>query len=313
MKLIIQIPAYNEEISLPLTLSSIKREYEGIDQVEILVIDDGSTDRTKYIAEDYGVEHILSLKGNMGLAKAFTLGLQRCIEEGADIIVNIDADNQYNADDIDKLIWPIVNNQADIVIGTRPIDRIKHFSFLKKFLQKVGSKTVRLLSSTGTEDAPSGFRAFSRKAAMMMNVFDNYTYTIETIMQSKAKGLTIECVPIRTNSGFRKSKLVKNIFSYVKNSAFTVLRMFIIYRPFRFFAIIGGFLFLLGCLIWLRFFWYFLHGSGNGNLQSLIFSTILIVVGFQTAILGVIADLLGINRKLIEDIQIRVKRLENGK
>ncbi len=313
MKLIIQIPAYNEEISLPLTLSSIKREYEGIDRVEILVIDDGSTDRTKYIAEDYGVEHILSLKGNMGLAKAFTLGLQRCIEEGADIIVNIDADNQYNADDIDKLIWPIVNNQADIVIGTRPIDRIKHFSFLKKFLQKVGSKTVRLLSSTGTEDAPSGFRAFSRKAAMMMNVFDNYTYTIETIMQSKAKGLTIECVPIRTNSGFRKSKLVKNIFSYVKNSAFTVLRMFIIYRPFRFFAIIGGFLFLLGCLIWLRFFWYFLHGSGNGNLQSLIFSTILIVVGFQTAILGVIADLLGINRKLIEDIQIRVKRLENGK
>lgn len=313
MKLIIQIPAYNEEISLPLTLSSIKREYEGIDQVEILVIDDGSTDRTKYIAEDYGVEHILSLKGNMGLAKAFTLGLQRCIEEGADIIVNIDADNQYNADDIDKLIWPIVNNQADIVIGTRPIDRIKHFSFLKKFLQKVGSKTVRLLSSTGTEDAPSGFRAFSRKAAMMMNVFDNYTYTIETIMQSKAKGLTIECVPIRTNSGFRKSKLVKNIFFYVKNSAFTVLRMFIIYRPFRFFAIIGGFLFLLGCLIWLRFFWYFLHGSGNGNLQSLIFSTILIVVGFQTAILGVIADLLGINRKLIEDIQIRVKRLENGK
>lgn len=313
MKLIIQIPAYNEEISLPLTLSSIKREYEGIDQVEILVIDDGSTDRTKYIAEDYGVEHILSLKGNMGLAKAFTLGLQRCIEEGADIIVNIDADNQYNADDIDKLIWPIVNNQADIVIGTRPIDRIKHFSFIKKALQKVGSKTVRLLSSTGTEDAPSGFRAFSRKAAMMMNVFDNYTYTIETIMQSKAKGLTIECVPIRTNSGFRKSKLVKNIFSYVKNSAFTVLRMFIIYRPFRFFAIIGGFLFLLGCLIWLRFFWYFLHGTGNGNLQSLIFSTILIVVGFQTAILGVIADLLGINRKLIEDVQIRVKRLENGK
>lgn len=313
MKLIIQIPAYNEEISLPLTLSSIKREYEGIDQVEILVIDDGSTDRTKYIAEDYGVEHILSLKGNMGLAKAFTLGLQRCIEEGADIIVNIDADNQYNADDIDKLIWPIVNNQTDIVIGTRPIDRIQHFSPLKKMLQKVGSKTVRLLSSTGTEDAPSGFRAFSRKAAMMMNVFDNYTYTIETIMQSKAKGLTIECVPIRTNSGFRKSKLVKNIFSYVKNSAFTVLRMFIIYRPFRFFAIIGGFLFLLGCLIWLRFFWYFLNGAGNGNLQSLIFSTILIVVGFQTAILGVIADLLGINRKLIEDIQIRVKKIENGK
>lgn len=313
MKLIIQIPAYNEEISLPLTLSSIKRYYEGIDCVEILVINDGSTDRTKYIAEEYGVEHILTLKSNMGLAKAFTLGLQRCIEEGADIIVNIDADNQYNAEDIDKLIWPIVNNHADIVIGTRPINRIEHFSLFKRFLQKLGSKMVRLLSSTGTEDAPSGFRAFSRKAAMMMNVFDNYTYTIETIMQSKAKGLIIDCVPIRTNNGYRKSRLVKNIFSYVKNSAFTLLRMFIIYRPFRFFSIIGGLLFFIGCLIWLRFFLYYITGIGSGNIQSLIFSTILIVVGFQTAILGVIADLLGINRKLIEDIQIRVKRLENGK
>ncbi|MBQ2645339.1 glycosyltransferase family 2 protein [bacterium] len=310
MKLIIQIPAYNEEISLPLTLSSISREYEGIDEVEILVINDGSTDRTVSIAEDYGVEHIINLRSNMGLAKAFTLGLQYCIDKGADVIVNIDADNQYNADDIAKLIWPIVNNKADIVIGTRPIDRIRHFSFVKKILQKIGSKIVKLLSNTGTEDAPSGFRAFSRKAAMMMNVFDNYTYTIETIMQSKTKGLTIESVPIRTNNGFRKSKLVKNLFSYVKNSGFTILRMFVIYRPFRFFAIIGGLLFLVGCLIWLRFLWYYVHGVGAGNLQSLIFSTILIVIGFQTAILGVIADLLGINRKLIEDVQIRVKKLE---
>lgn len=310
MKLIIQIPAYNEEISLPLTLSSIKREYEGIDEVEILVINDGSTDRTQYIAQEYNVEHILNLRFNMGLAKAFTLGLQYCINAGADIIVNIDADNQYNADDIGKLIWPIVNNKADIAIGTRPVSRIQQFSPLKKFLQRVGSKVVRLLSSTGTEDAPSGFRAFSRKAAMMMNVFDNYTYTIETIMQSKSKGLTIESVPVRTNSGFRKSKLVKSMFGYVKNSGMTILRMFIIYRPFRFFAIIGGLLFLAGCLIWLRFFWFYIHGNGAGNLQSLIFSTILIVIGFQTAILGVIADLLGINRKLIEDVQIRVKQLE---
>ena len=310
MKLIIQIPAYNEEISLPLTLSSISRQYEGIDEVEILVINDGSTDRTQYIAEEYGVEHILTMRSNMGLAKAFTLGIQYCIDAGADIIVNIDADNQYNADDIGKLIWPIVNNKADIVIGRRPVERIKHFSLLKKILQRIGTKVVKLLSSTGTGDAPSGFRAFSRKAAMMMNVFDNYTYTIETIMQSKAKGLTIESVPIRTNDGFRKSRLVKNLFDYVKNSAFTVLRMFIIYRPFRFFAIIGGLLFLAGCLIWLRFFWFYLRGDGDGNLQSLIFSTILIVIGFQTAILGVIADLLGINRKLIEDVQIRVKKLE---
>ena len=298
MKLIIQIPAYNEEISLPLTLSSINRYYEGIDEVEILVINDGSTDRTQYIAEDYGVEHVLNLRSNMGLAKAFTLGLQYCINQGADIIVNIDADNQYNADAIGKLIWPI--------------DRIKHFSPLKKLLQKIGSKIVRLLSSTGTEDAPSGFRAFSRKAAMMMNVFDNYTYTIETIMQSKSKGLTIESVPIRTNSGFRKSRLVKNIFSYVRNSAFTVLRMFIIYRPFRFFALIGGMFIILGLLIWLRYFFYLLQGVQT-SLALLVFSIVLIFVGVQTAFLGVIADLLGINRKLIEDVQIRVKQLENSK
>ena len=310
MKLIIQIPAYNEEISLPLTLSSITREYEGIDEVEILVINDGSTDRTKYIAEEYGVEHILNLRYNMGLAKAFILGLQYAIDCGADIIVNIDADNQYNADDIAKLIWPIVNNRADIVIGKRPIERINHFSPIKKVLQKIGSKVVRLLSNTGTDDAPSGFRAFSRKAAMMMNVFDNYTYTIETIMQSRAKGLTIESVPVRTNDGFRKSRLVKSLFGYIKNSGITVLRMFVIYRPFRFFAIIGGLLFFIGALIWLRFIYFYLNGAGSGNLQSLIFSTILIVIGFQTAILGVIADLLGINRKLIEDVQIRVKKLE---
>ena len=313
MKLIIQIPAYNEEISLPLTLSSIKRHYDGIDEVEILVINDGSTDRTPYIAEDYGVEHILTLRSNMGLAKSFTLGLQYCIDKGADIIVNIDADNQYNADDIDKLIWPIVNNRADIVVGTRPVDRIKQFSPIKKFLQKVGSKVVRLLSSTATEDAPSGFRAFSRKAAVMMNVFDNYTYTIETIMQSKAKGLTIESVPIRTNSGFRKSRLVKNMFSYVKNSAFTILRMFIIYRPFRFFAIIGVSLFVIGGLIWMDYFWHLFRGTGIASIQALIFSTILMVIGFQTAILGVIADLLGINRKLIEDVQMRIKKLETEK
>lgn len=310
MKLIIQIPAYNEEISLPLTLSSIKREYEGIDEVEILVINDGSTDRTPYIAEEYGVEHILTLRSNMGLAKAFILGLQYCIDKGADIIVNIDADNQYNADDIGKLIWPVVNNKTDIAIGTRPVDRINQFSTLKKILQKLGSKSVHLLSSTGTEDAPSGFRAFSRKAAMMMNVFGNYTYTIETIMQAKAKGLTIESVPIRTNDGYRKSRLVKNMFEYVKNSGLTLLRMFIVYRPFRFFAIIGGLLFFIGGLIWLRYLLHLVLGYGNGNLQSLIFSTILIVIGFQTAILGVIADLLGINRKLIEDVQIRIKNLE---
>ena len=310
MKLIIQIPAYNEELSLPVTLSAIKREYDNIDEVELLVIDDGSSDRTSAIAEDYGVEHIVKLHNNMGLAKAFSIGLQCAIDRGADIIVNIDADNQYNAEDIDKLIYPIISNEADIVIGTRPINRIKHFSWMKKVLQKIGSKVVRLLSSTGTEDAPSGFRAFSRKAAMMMNVFDNYTYTIETIMQSKAKGLTVVSVPIRTNDCYRKSKLVKNIFSYLKQSSFTVIRMFMIYRPFRFFVIIGSILLFIGALFWIRFIGMYFLGLGQGNFQSLILSSVFMIIGFQTAVLGVIADLLGINRKLIEDVQIRVKKLE---
>jgi len=310
MKLIIQIPAYNEELSLPVTLSAIKREYDGIDEVELLVVDDGSNDRTSSIAEDYGVEHIVKLRNNMGLAKAFSIGLQCAIDKGADIIVNIDADNQYNADDIDKLIYPIIHNEADIVIGTRPINRIKHFSLMKKVLQKIGSKIVRLLSSTVTEDAPSGFRAFSRKAAMMMNVFDNYTYTIETIMQSKSKGLIIASVPIRTNDCYRKSKLVKNIFSYLKKSSFTVIRMFMIYRPFRFFVLIGSVLLFIGALFWIRFIGLYFMGLGQGNLQSLILSSVFMIIGFQTAVLGVIAELLGINRKLIEDVQIRVKKLE---
>lgn len=310
MKLVIQIPAYNEEISLPVTLSAIGREYSGIDETAIIVIDDGSTDRTSSIANDYGVEQVVKLPRNMGLAKAFSIGLQHAIDMGADIVVNIDADNQYNAEDIGKLIEPIINNSADIVIGTRPIDRIKNFSLIKKFFQKAGSKVVRLLSGTVTEDAPSGFRAFSRKAAMMMNVFDNYTYTIETIMQSKAKGLTIVSVPIRINSCYRKSRLVKNIFSYIKKSVFTLIRMFMIYRPFRFFVLIGGVLLFIGTLFWIRFIGLYFLGLGHGNIQSLILSSVFMIIGFQTAVLGVIAELSGINRKLIEDIQIRVKNLE---
>ena len=208
------------------------------------------------------------------------------------------------------MIYPIISNEADIVIGTRPINRIKHFSLTKKLLQKIGSKVVKLLSSTGTEDAPSGFRAFSRKAAMMMNVFDNYTYTIETIMQSKSKGLTIVSVPVRTNDCYRKSKLVKNLFTYLKKSSFTIIRMFMIYRPFRFFVIIGSVLLFIGTLFWIRFIGLYFLGLGQGNLQSLILSSVFMIIGFQTAVLGVIAELLGINRKLIEDVQIRVKKLE---
>ena len=311
MKLIIQIPCYNEEVALPVTLSQLPEHIDGIDEIEILISDDGSTDRTVEIAKSYGVHHIETTTHHRGLARTFMAGIQRAIAEGADIIVNTDADNQYNAEDIEKLVRPIIDKKADIVIGARPIKQIKEFSKLKKFLQFAGSKIVRLLSSTATEDAPSGFRAFSRDAALSINVFDNYTYTIETVIQSKTKGLHIISVPIRVNSSYRKSRLVKNIFSYIRKNSFTILRMFIIYRPFRFFALIGGVIFLFGMVLIVRFLLYYFFGSGNGHIQSLIISSILLITGFQTFIFGVLADLLAINRKLIEDVQVRTKKLEN--
>lgn len=311
MKLIIQIPCYNEEVSLPVTLSQLPVKIDGIDEIEVLISDDGSTDRTIEIAKSFGVKHIVTSTHHRGLAKTFVAGLQRAIAEGADIIVNTDADNQYCADDIEKLVKPILEKKADIVIGARPIKQIDQFSKFKKFLQFLGSKVVRLLSSTATEDAPSGFRAFSRDAALAINVFDNYTYTIETVIQSKTKGLHILSVPIRVNPTYRKSRLVKNIFSYIQKNSFTILRMFIIYRPFRFFALIGGTLLLLGLILLTRFLLYYFFGSGNGHIQSLIISSILIITGFQTCIFGILADLLAINRKLIEDVQIRTRKLEN--
>lgn len=311
MKLIIQIPCYNEEVALPVTLSHLPKEIDGIDEIEILVSDDGSTDRTVEIAKEYGVNHIETSTHHRGLARTFMAGIQRALKEGADIIVNTDADNQYCADDIEKLVKPILEKRADIVIGARPIKDIKSFSFFKKILQYLGSKIVRLISSTATEDAPSGFRAFSRDAALALNVFDNYTYTIETVIQSKTKGLHILSVPIRVNDTFRKSRLVKNVFTYIQKNSFTILRMFIIYRPFRFFAILGGLMLLAGLLLVVRFLFHYMLEEGTGHIQSLIVASIFIITGFQTIIFGVLADLLSINRKLVEDIQVRVKKLEN--
>lgn len=311
MKLIIQIPCYNEEVALPVTLSQLPESIEGIDEIEVLISDDGSTDRTIEIAKSYGVKHIVTSTHHRGLAKTFMAGIQRAIAEGADIIVNTDADNQYCADDIEKLVRPILDKKADIVIGARPIRDIKEFSPLKKFLQFFGSKVVRLLSATATEDAPSGFRAFSREAALSINVFDNYTYTIETVIQSKTKGLHILSVPIRVNSTFRKSRLVKNIFTYIQKNSFTIIRMFIIYRPFRFFALIGGLIFFVGMVLLCRFLYYYFFVSGGGHVQSLIISSMLVITGFQTCLFGILADLLAINRKLIEDIQVRTRKLEN--
>lgn len=307
MKLIIQIPCYNEEASLPITLNALPKQISGIDEIEILVIDDGSTDKTVEVAKANGVQHIVSMPHNCGLAKAFVAGINGALAQGADIIVNTDADNQYCADDIEKLVRPILNKEADIVIGTRPVSNISHFSLLKKALQKLGSWVMRRISSTQVEDAPSGFRAFSRAAALQINIFDNYTYTLETIIQARAKGLQLVCVPINVNPDLRKSKLVRNMFDYIRRSVFTMLRMFIIYRPFRFFSILASLFFISGSLIGLRFLYYYVFSSGSGHIQSLILSAILIIISVQIGVIAILSELFSINRKLLEDIQRRIK------
>lgn len=313
MKLIIQIPCYNEEEVLPETIMAIPREIEGIDKVEILVINDGSTDDTSLIAKEAGVDYIVEFPKNLGLARAFDAGLKNCIKHGADIIVNLDADNQYSADDIPKLIRPILKKKADITIGARPIDSIKHFSPVKKVLQKLGSFVMKKMSGADIADAPSGFRAFSREAAIRINIFDNYTYTMESIIQAQRKGLAILSVPIRVNGDRRPSRLVKNNFSYIFRSAKTMIRFFIIYHPFRFFTALASIFFILGLILGFRYLHFFSLGDGKGHIQSLILCGLLITISFQTALLAVISDLLGINRKLIEDVQVKLQTLENGK
>lgn len=307
MKLIIQIPCYNEEKTLPITINSLPKTIEGIDEIEVLIIDDGSTDNTVKVAKELGIKHIHSLNKNYGLARAFSVGLNKGIELGADIIVNTDADNQYCAEDISKLVKPILENRADMVIGERPISDIKHFSFVKKCLQKLGSKVMSIISGVQINDAPSGFRAFSRRTALNINVFDNYTYTLETIIQANAKGLVIENVPIKVNKEERPSRLISNIFVYILRSILTMIRMFVVYRPFRFFAIISSIFLILGLLIGGRFLYYYAIGEGSGHVQSLILASILIITGVQTSVIAIASDLLSINRKLLEDIQMRLK------
>ena len=305
MKLIIQIPCYNEEKALETTLSALPREVPGVDIVEWLIIDDGSKDRTVEVAKAHGVDHVVSLPRNQGLAKAFMAGLEASLMAGADIIVNTDADNQYCADCIPDLIRPILEAKAEMVVGARPIEQIEHFSFSKKLLQRLGSWTVRLASSTDIPDAPSGFRAISKEAARKLNVFNNYTYTLETIIQAGQKNISVTWVPIRTNESLRPSRLVKSILSYVRRSVFTILRIFVVYNPFRFFMFIGTVLFTLGTLIGARFLWYFFSGQGGGHVQSLILASILIGIGFQTIMVAFIADLLSVNRRLLEELQYK--------
>ena len=307
MKLVIQIPCLNEEESLPITLSALPKHIDGIDEIKVLIVNDGSTDRTIEVAKKHGISDFVNFTHNKGLAKAFSAGLNKALEMGADIIVNTDADNQYNASDIEKLVRPIIDGNADIVIGSRPVNKISHFSIIKKMLQNFGSFVMRCVSSTSVKDAPSGFRAFSRNAAIQMNIFDNYTYTLETIIQAKAKGLVIENVEIDVNPELRRSRLFSNIFVYIRRSIFTMLRMFIVYRPFRFFITVGILFLLAGLIPGVRFVWYFLTGDGHGHIQSLILAAILLLTGVQVSLIAVLSELIAINRKLLEDIQSRVK------
>ena len=314
MKLIIQIPCYNEEATLGLTLSELPRQLPGIDRVEWLIINDGSRDRTLEVAQACGVDRIVNLQTNQGLAKAFMAGIEACLAAGADIIVNTDADNQYCAADIPALIAPILQGEAEIVIGARPIESIRHFSPIKKLLQKLGSFVVRLASQTQVPDAPSGFRAISREAALRLNVFNEYTYTLETIIQAGQKGLAITSVPIRTNGFLRPSRLVKSISVYVQHSILTIVRIFMTYRPLKFFMLLGSLPFSLGfilCCRWLFLFWGIVgNDPAKPRVPSLILAAMLILIGVQLWIFGLIADLMGVNRQLLEDIQLRLRRKE---
>lgn len=305
MKVIIQIPCFNEEQSLPVALSKLPRHIEGVDEVEWLIIDDGSRDRTREVAREHGVDHIVGFPSNQGLARGFILGLRSCIERGADIIVNTDADDQYNADDIPALIAPILAGKAEVVIGERPISQIAHFSPIKKLLQKLGSGVVRTISRTDVRDAPSGFRAFSRHAAASLNVFSGYTYTLETIIQAGQKNMSIASVPVRVNRDLRPSRLVRSIPSYISRSIATMLRIVVVYRPFRFFATIAGVSFTAGFILGLRFLAYYLSGHGNGHVQSLILAATLMMIGVQTGLLAFVADLQSVNRRLLEELLVK--------
>lgn len=303
MKVIIQIPCLNEEETLPVTLADLPREIPGVDEVEYLIIDDGSSDRTVEVARQHGVHHVVGFRRNKGLARTFTLGIRACLERGADIIVNTDADNQYSGADIPALVRPILDGRADMVIGARPIDSIEHFSLIKKILQRMGSGVVKLVSGTRVRDAPSGFRAISRDAALSLNVFSKYTYTLETIIQAGQKNLTVVSVPVRVNEDLRPSRLVRSIPAYVRKSVTTIVRMFVVYRPFRFFMAIGGLLFLSGFGLGARFLYYFLSGRGGGMVQSLILAAVLLMMGFHTMLLAFVTDLLSVNRRLLEELQ----------
>lgn len=310
MRLIVQIPCYNEEQTLPATVRDIPRKIDGVDQVELLIIDDGSTDRTVEVSKGLGVDHIVRNIRHKGLANTFLTGLDACLRLGADIIVNTDGDNQYKGEDIPRLIAPILKGEADIVIGDRKTDEIPHFSTTKKRLQKIGSFVIRVLSDTDVPDAVSGFRAFSREAAMQTNVVSYYSYTIETIIQAGKKYIGITSIPIGTNPETRESRLFSSIPKFLQHSLATMIRMYTMYQPLRVFFYIGCLCLLIGLIPAIRFLFYYFAGQGEGHIQSLIFAAILFIIGFQVLIIGLVADVISFNRKLIEETLLRVRRIE---
>ena len=310
MKLIVQIPCFNEEHTLPQTVRDIPRQITGIDKVEILIIDDGSTDRTVEVARELGIEHIVRNKQNKGLARTFRAGLDACLTFGADIIVNTDGDNQYAGADIPKLVAPILAGQADIVVGDRQTDTVAHFSPLKKLLQKVGSSFVRRLSETEVTDAVSGLRAFSREAAIKMNVVSSYSYTIETLIQAGKKHLAVVSVPIGTNAKTRESRLFKSIPDFIQRQVTTIIRMYAMYQPLRTFFYIGLITSLIGLIPIVRFLFFYAIGEGDGHLQSIILGGVFLTLGFISFLAALLADLIGHNRQLIEMTLERVRRME---
>lgn len=310
MKLIIQIPCYNEAETLEIALDALPKQIDGIDEIEYLIINDGSQDDTVAVAKKWGVHHVVNFKQNKGLAKGFMAGLDGCLRNGADIIVNTDADNQYCGDDIQKLIRPILEGKADMVIGARPIDETEHFSYVKKKLQHFGSWVVRKASNTDIPDAPSGFRAFSREAAMRINVVNDYTYTLETIVQAGRERMAITSVPVRTNGELRPSRLFNSIWGYVKKSMLTILRAYMMYKPLKCFTFLAVIPTMIGLGIGFRFLYYMAMGMSNGHVQSLILGCTLIIIGFLTLMIGLVADVIAANRKLLQDTQYHARRSE---
>ena len=312
MKLIIQIPCLNEEQSLPATLAGLPRQIPGIDVIELLIVDDGSTDRTVEVAREHGVHHVVRFTHHQGLAKAFAAGLDAALKLGADIIVNTDADNQYSGGDIARLVEPILLHKADIVVGTRDMKTIQHFSPVKKILQRIGSSFVRTISNTTIPDVTSGFRAYDREAAMRINVVSDFTYTLETIIQAGTGGLAIAHVPISTNAKLRDSRLFSSMGEYLGRSLGTMFRIYLMYKPLRVFGTLALLLIAGGAALVVRFFYFYflLAHLPTGHIQSLIIAAILLVVGFQVFLFGLLADLTAKNRKLVEDVLLRVKRIE---